>query len=191
MDGYIKDKQLRIQSLRLAILAKYSVTLLLLLFLLYPLVFFLLEPSPKAWKEKEISVSSIQRERLGLRRFREDVLVDADGGKYSLPEGAEKQLTAGERYTIVYAEGLFVNDIVGVTQNGVTLLDKNTWVAAWEHDRSVALGFTVAVIVAEIAALILIDRLWCKKEHGKIQKLKQDIAGRKERIAKKEGKASG
>ena len=43
----------------------------------------------------------------------------------------------------------------------------------------------IVTLIIEAVALILIDRLWCKKEYSEIKKLKADIKRREERVGNK------
>ena len=58
-------------------------------------------------------------------------------------------------------------------------------VVQWERERQECVIAIVVTLIIEIVALILIDRLWCKKEYSEIQKLKADIKRRAERLGNK------
>ena len=58
-------------------------------------------------------------------------------------------------------------------------------IAQWEQEQQECIIAIIVTLIIEIVALLLIDRLWCKKEHSQIQKLKADIARRKEHIREK------
>ena len=60
------------------------------------------------------------------------------------------------------------------------------FISQYEKERNemfLAIGVT---IILEVIAVILLDRLACKKLYAEIRKLKQDIARREEKIRKKQ-----
>ncbi len=188
MDGYIKSKQNQIKLAKRAIMAKYSVTILFLVVLIVPHIIFL-EPAPAEWKQEVITISNIQKERLGIRRFQDDVVVTSKGEKFALPALSAEQkeaLIIGGQYTITYASVCFVNNIVGMTKDTTVLIDTDSAVASWEQDQIVAHRIIAIVFILEVIALVLIDRCWCKPEYTQIRKLKQDIIRRQGRITKKQ-----
>ena len=54
MDGYIKQQNEKILSIKHIIWAKYGITLLLIVFILFTLVLMLTEQPPEKWTRKEI-----------------------------------------------------------------------------------------------------------------------------------------
>lgn len=57
MDGYIKQQNEKIRSIKHIIWAKYGITLLLIVFILFTLVLMLTEQPPEKWTRKEIVFS--------------------------------------------------------------------------------------------------------------------------------------
>ena len=84
MDGYIKQQNEKIRSIKHIIWAKYGITLLLIVFILFTLVLMLTEQPPEKWTRKEIVFSLLSRERIGLSRFDSDILFTENGEKYLL-----------------------------------------------------------------------------------------------------------
>ncbi len=178
-DGYIKNKQREIKDHCSMILAKYSVTILLLIIPVLIVFGLLMQPGPEEWQEETVTLSQLRQEKLGARRHRDKVFVTTDGRKFALPSDLEQPtflLNEGESYTIVYSDRFFVKDIQGMTCGSKVLYDIFREISSWEHDQKVAHGIAIGSVVAEILAVILIDRLWCKSEYANIRKCKEKIA---------------
>lgn len=58
-------------------------------------------------------------------------------------------------------------------------------IAQWEREQQETFIAIIVTLIIEAVALILIDRLWCKKEYSEIKKLKADIKRREERVGNK------
>ena len=115
-----------------------------------------------------------------------------DGGKYVIQtnllsaEELKEKLIYGERYSLVYQDkNAGGRHIAALYNEHNTFLDLSLSVAAWEKERQECfLGLYVSIGL-ELLALILIDRLWCREEHARIRKYRQDIENRKARFANK------
>ena len=55
-------------------------------------------------------------------------------------------------------------------------------VRQWEREQREGTRGIIVTLIIEVIALVLIDRLWCKKEYSQIKKLKADIKRRQDRI---------
>ncbi len=189
MDGYIKNKFKEIKSVRKAILGKYSLTIFILLMLLgFLLAVCLTLPHPDKWKEETVVFSEIKRERLAFQRFESDVFVAADGRLFSIPnltEVLKNVLLAGESCKIIYSTGIFTSNVEGLEMDGTVYIDVNDSIISWKKECKDVVIIACGMLAAEIIALLLIDRLWCKKEHQQIKKLKENIARREAHLSKR------
>lgn len=191
MDGYIKNKQEALRSVRRTILWKYAISFPILALILTWLFGIYSLGSPEDWKSTDIVYSHISRERIGLQRGDSAVLNTIDGRKYVLPARLvsaarlEETLIAGESYSLVYEDTIAGGSHMKALHNDRdTFLDRSASVAAWEKERrNCFLGLYITVGL-EILALILIDRLWCRTDHRRIAKLHQDIEKRKQKYQK-------
>lgn len=191
MDGYRKNKMASLRSVRTTMFWKYGLTFPLLLFAAVWLLAACAYGPTECWKSAEAVYSHISYESVGLSRGRFYVLNTEDGRRFVIPPRREyhvsaadweQRLSAGEPCTIVYAETAAGGDrLQALSSSQGVLLDRSVSAAVWEKDRRgcfLALYITLAL---EAAALLLIDRLWCRKEHAAIRKLRQDMARRKEK----------
>ena len=192
MDGYIKSKKKDIRSVRENIFWKCVLTFPLILFALIWLLGIYVLGTPDDWKDTEVVFSHISYESVGLQRWRSYVLNGEDGGKYVIQtnllsaEELKEKLIYGERYSLVYQDkNAGGRHIAALYNEHNTFLDLSLSVAAWEKERQECfLGLYVSIGL-ELLALILIDRLWCREEHARIRKYRQDIENRKARFANK------
>lgn len=187
MDGYIRNKQEAIASARRAIIGKYSITILIWMMIPVWLSLGLLDnPNPDRWIGTEIVYSHISREQMGFRRGKDDVLNTADGQRFVFggvsAQVLEEELIPGQTYTVVYAPIISGgNGINALYDENREYISMESSVAQWEQNR---VSYSVAVFATAgigILSLVLIDRLWCRKEHEKIQKLREDVVRREKK----------
>lgn len=185
MDGYIKNKKEALRSVRKGIFWKYAITLPILLFILVWLFGIYSLGSPEDWKVTEVVYSHISSETIGLQRGKSDVFNAEDGRKYVIPakllpvEHLQEMLVPGETYCLVYLETIAGGDHIEELYNAQnTFLDHAVSGAAWEKERQECFLALYITIGLEMLALIIIDRVWCKEEHARIQKLRQDMKKR-------------
>lgn len=187
MDGYIKQQNEKIRSIKHIIWAKYGITLLLIVFILFTLVLMLTEQPPEKWTRKEIVFSHLSRERIGLSLFDSDVLLTENGEKYAIRKDAMADgLTAGNTYILVYSRANTIEGICAVealSDENMIYQDLNASIVHWEKERAEAIYIVLGLCMMELIALLLIDRLWCKKDHAQIKELQRKIARRIERSA--------
>lgn len=189
MDGYIKQQNEKIRSIKHIIWAKYGITLLLIVFILFTLVLMLTEQPPEKWTRKEIVFSHLSRECIGLSRFDSDVLFTENGEKYAIRKDSMADgLTAGNTYILVYSRAntmTALNSVEALSDENTIYQNLNVSIARWEKERTEAIHIILALCMTEMMALFLIDRLWCKKEHAQVRELQAKIARRKDYSAKR------
>lgn len=189
MDGYIRQQNEKIRSIKHIICAKYGITLLLIVFILFTLVLMLTEQPPEKWTRKEIVFSHLSRERIGLNLFDSDVLLTVNGEKYAIRKDAMADgLTAGNTYILVYSRANTIEGICTVealSDENMIYQDLNASIVRWEKERAEAIYIVLGLCIMELMALLLIDRLWCRKEHAQIRELQAKIARRKDYSAKR------
>lgn len=185
MDGYIKNKKEALRSVRKSIFWKYAITFPILLFIPIWLFGIYSLGSPEDWKVTEVVYSHISSETIGLQRGKSDVFNAEDGRKYVIPakllpvEHLQEMLVPGETYCLVYLETIAGGDHIEELYNAQnTFLDHAVSGAAWEKERQECFLALYITIGLEMLALIIIDRVWCKEEHARIQKLRQDMKKR-------------
>lgn len=101
-------------------------------------------------------------------------------------EDLQEGLVAGKTYTIIYSETIMGGNILEVIYSDqYVFLDVSASVNDWNMERTKCVIALVATIGMEVIALILIDRLWCKKEYARIKELSSDIEARKERMTQR------
>lgn len=186
MDGYIKNKKAAIREQRLTILYKYLCTFPILLFVALWLFFLVTEQPPEKWTHREILFSHISVEPLGRSRY--PFLYAQDGKKYPITskEAAgvvlTERLIPGERYTLVFSDGLMSVDYAeGLYDDDTVYLDLDTSIARWEERQKEYMDALKITAAIELGAILLIDWLWCSTEYSRIEKLKADIKRREER----------
>lgn len=185
MDGYVKNKKEAIFAARKGILWKYAVTFPIILFLAVWLFGIYTLGSPDGWKSTEIIYAHISNEQVGLRRGRTDVLNTKGGQKYVIPakiisaDELKEALVPGGAYTLVYAKTIAGgSQMKALYSPEQQFLNRSDSVAAWKKQRDGCFLALYVTIGLELAALIFIDRLWCREEHTQIGKLRQDIRNR-------------
>lgn len=185
MDGYIKNKKEALRSVRKGIFWKYAITFPILLFILVWLFGIYSLGSPEDWKVTEVVYSHISSETIGLQRGKSDVFNAEDGRKYVIPskllpvEHLQEMLVPSETYCLVYSETIAGGDHIEALYNAQnTFLDHAVSGAAWEKERQECVLALYITIGLEMLALIIIDRVWCKEEHARIQKWRQDMEKR-------------
>ena len=194
MDGYIKNKKEALHSVRKGIFWKYAISFPILLFIPVWLFGIYSLGSPEDWQYTEVVYSHISSEAIGLQRGKSDVFNAEDGRKYVIPskflpvEHLQEMLVPGETYCLVYSETIAGGDHIEALYNAHnTFLDHAVSGAVWEKERQEGVLALYITIGLEMLALFIIDRLWCKEEHARIQKLRQDMEKRnsKNRINEK------
>ena len=177
---YKKLKQERIRQLRKRILHKLGVTLPILMILFSLCTLPLLDQPPEDWTTTEIVFSHISHEHTGIHRGDNDVLNTQDGRKFDIRtqfvslETLQKELIPGETYRITYS-GHFLDvprvEAIGSTDTVYQTVEPS--VEWWELGMRKLHKGILCNLAAEILALILVDRLWCRKEHLEIKKQKR------------------
>ena len=185
MDGYVKNKREALRSVRKRMFWKYAITFPILLFIPVWLFGIYSLGAPDDWKYTEVVYSHISSETIGLQRGKSDVFNTEDGRKYVIPskllpvEHLQEMLVPGETYCLVYSETIAGGDHIEELYNAQnTFLDHAVSGAVWEKERQECFLALYITIGLEMLALIIIDRVWCKEEHARIQKLRQDMKKR-------------
>jgi len=186
MDGYIKNKRQAIRSVWSGIVGKYSIVAIPLILLCVLLLFseLVAHQNPKRWKEETVQFAGFGEMWLLLNRNMSDALITEDGRKFHTgsAERLQNVLNVGEEYTIVYSTNLKGKVLQGLSKDGTVYIDVNDSAKAWRESAVYVLKITGWTVAVMITAILLIDRLWCKKEHAQIRKLQTDIARREMRI---------
>ena len=186
MDGYIKNKKQAISAVWKTIFAKMGISVFLALTIpIWLLGIF--EDRPDTWKTEIIVYSHMKMEMVG--RSQSPVIYSAQGKAYvcSCPvfsrEQIEKEMISGQKYTLVYSKGLFgVKSIRALSDSRQVFVRYEDSLARQRQDQracTVGLGINVMIV---LAALILIDRFWCREDHERIRGLREDISRRQEKI---------
>lgn len=192
IDGYIKHKKEEITSQRKGILATYCLSFPLIMILATFSLLLCIMQAPKNWQTTQIVYSQITNEHITLSRSPSVVLNTAGGEQFVIPtrqitqDEAETVLVRGGTYTIVYSKRVGARHIEAMYTDTETVVALSDSISQYEKERNemfVAIGVT---IILEVIAVILLDRLACKKLYAEIRKLKQDIARREEKIRKKQ-----
>ena len=186
MDGYIKNQLLAIRSLRIAMAWKYATTFLILIFLPVWLFGLAIDVPPEEWIHTEIVYSHISFERIGLRRFQDHVLNTRDGAQFVIRpkdvsvDTLKEQLTPDQVYSLVYSATIAGGNQIEALSDGDTVYQHiDTSINDWNDQRQFLIRAIYVTLGAEALALILIDRLWCKKEYEQIRKHRANIQRRK------------
>ena len=186
MDGYIKNKKQAIRSQWRWIFGKYSIVIIPLVMLCALLMFseFVAHQNPKKWKEETVTFAGFGEMWLLLNRDMSDALITEDGRQFHTgsEERLQDVLVIGEEYTIVYSTNLKGKVLEGLSKDGTVYIDVNDSAKAWRESAAYVLKITGWTVAVMITAILLIDRLWCKKEHAQIRELQTDIARREMRI---------
>ena len=197
-DGYIIERNGQIRKLRQTIRAKYGVTLLVVIYILiwsFAIAVYQWQ-SPERWTHAEIVYSHLSRESIGMRRGLSYVLHSADGRKFVVQNRDDfsklnETLRPGKSYSLVYSKTIAGGDTLEALSDGAeALLPLEKSIAHWEAQRRQAVVSLCVTCGIEIAALILIDRFWCKKEYAQIRTQKEMIRRRQERMGEKARRAS-
>ena len=97
----------------------------------------------------------------------------------------EEQLIPGQVYSLVYSTTIAGGNQMEALSDGDTVYqDLNASVSCWRDQRHRLIHAIYVTLGVEAVALLLIDRLGCKKEHQQIKKHRANI--RRRRTAKKE-----
>ena len=192
-DGCIIERNGQIRKLRQTIRAQYGVTLLVVIYILiwsFAIAVYQWQ-SPERWTHAEIVYSHLSRESIGIRRGVSCVLHSADGRKFVVQNRDDfsklnETLRPGKSYSLVYSKTIAGGDMLEELSDGAeALLPLEKSIAHWEAQRRQAAVCLYVTCGIEVAALILIDRLWCKKEHAQIWAQKELIRQRQERVREK------
>lgn len=185
MDGYIKHQNDKIRSIRHIIWAKYSTTLLLIVFILLALLLMFTNQRPTEWTKKEIVFSHFSRERFGFTLFDSDVLNTVSGEKFSIRRDEILDgLIDGNTYQLVYSRANAIAGLAAIeaiSDENTIYQDLNVSIERWNREQLEVFHTILALCITELIALLLIDRLWCKTEHARIRECQSKIARRKER----------
>ena len=192
VDGYIKNKTEAIISVKKTILLKYLITFFILILVPVWLFAIAVNQHPDKWTQTDIVFSHISQERIGLQRGQSYVLNTQDGRQFVIKskfvnvDDLSDCLISGDTYRIVFSNTIAGGDhMEALSGNNIVFQNLEKSVAQWEQEQQECVIAIIVTLIIEIVALLLIDRLWCKKEHSQIQKLKADIARRKEHIREK------
>lgn len=191
MDGYIKSKTEAIKAVKKAIIGKYSVTIFIILLLFVWLFALAANQAPERWTDTEIVFSHISQERIGLQRWKSYVLNTQEGNKFLIKskyvdvDELSAHLVSGRTYQLVFSCTLSGKKHVEALSDGsIVFQDLENSTALWENEQRGVVTAIIITLIVELAALILIDKLWCRAEHAQIRKLKSDINRRNNRINK-------
>ena len=197
-DGYIIERNGQIRKLRQTIRAKYGVTLLVVIYVFiwsFAIAVYQWQ-APERWSHAEIVYSHLSLERSGMRRGLSYVLHSAGGRKFVIQNRDDfsklnEKLRPGKRYSLIYSKAIAgFNVLEAVSDGAEALLPLEKSIAHWEAQRRQAVVSLCVTCGIEVAALILIDRLWCKKEYAQIRAQKEMIRRRQERMEEKARRAS-
>lgn len=190
VDGYIIERNGEIRKLRQTIRCKYWTTLLIALYI--PIWIFAIAcyqwQSPENWTQTEIVYSHLSRESIGIRRGLSEVLNTADGRKFVIYkkkiafDDLGARLNPGESCTLIYSKTLAGGDLLeALSDERGTVIPLDASIAHWETQQKVCFAGLYVTCGIEMVALILIDRLWCRKEHAQIRLQKEKIRKREEK----------
>ena len=189
-DGYIREKQKELRRARQTIAAKYAATLVIVLLLPVWLFGLAANPGPDAWEETEVQYQSISEEYVGFPTRLRHVVHTSDGRMFVFNERVasmeeiQKSITAQEHYTLVYSETVSGMRIIeGLWSDHEVLQSRTAAVQLWEQERRGLWSAILVTCLLEGLALLLIDRLWCKKDHAKLKHLKAHIKQREAAIS--------
>ena len=193
LDGYIIERNGQIRKLRQTIRAKYGATLLVAIFIFiwsFAIAVYQWQ-SPERWTHDEIVYSHLSRESIGIRRGLSCVLHSADGRKFVVRDRDDfsklrETLSPGKSYALVYSKTIAGGDMLEALSDGAeALIPLEKSITHWEEQRRQAIVCLYVTCGIEIAALVLIDRFWCKKEYAQIRTQKELIRRRQERVQEK------
>lgn len=121
-----------------------------------------------------------------------------DGQKYVIQpklvsaDSLKERLVPGEIHTLVDSDAIADGDHIEALYNeDEQFLELSVSIAVWEEEGqecSLALCITIRL---EMIALILIDRLWCKEEHARIQKCVKLLKNKRLKLIVKNSKSRG
>ena len=144
---------------------------------------------PEKWTHTNIVFSHISRESIGMQRGKSDVLNTQDGrkfvinGKLAKEQDLSKNLIPGNSYRIVYSNTMAGGDhIVALSNNDTVFQALEASIAKWQKEQKEMIVAIFITLIVEAIALILIDRIGCRKLHAEIAKLKADIKRREAKI---------
>ena len=146
--------------------------------------------------DAEIVYSHLSLERSGMRRGLSYVLHSADGRKFVVRAREDfsklnETLRPGKSYSLVYSKTIAGGDMLEALSDGAeALIPLEKSIARWEAQRRQAVVSLCVTCGIEIVALILIDRLWCKREYAQIRAQKEMIRRRQERVQEKARRTS-
>ncbi len=187
-DGYIKNQNIRLRNMRIAISLKMSlVAVPLTMLLVFFSVLILSTPSPEKWERSQITYSDISREYF-IRHRSSYMLNTTDEGRFILPlstkeiEELTQQLEPGKQYSIVYTKNLFTKITKSLSYGDCEFISLDDSVFEWKSERKGLFIFIVVMLFLIIVGSILIYMFWCKKEREQILKIKSKID---ERLSKK------
>lgn len=193
MDGYIKNKQTEIKRIRKTVLYKYSSSSVIVIFFLLFFLFLICDKGPHRWITTEIIYSHISEEYFGFssnyrsflktKSYKEFLISE----RYVSPQQLRAMLVDGKHYSLVYSvNALGFEQLEAIYDNEHDYLSMDDAVRRWQNRHK---SYVIALIITsftEVAALVLIDRLWCENERRRINKLKADISKREERLLKRQ-----
>lgn len=191
MDGYIKNKNIAIRSVRKTIFYKYAYALLIVLFIPVMLFAIAVNQPPEKWTHTDIVFSHISYERIEMRKHNDYVLNTRSNDQFVMQmpdksvEEISEHLISGKLYSVVYSNSIAGGDILeALSDKDGVYLDLDNSIAEWKKEQKTYTIVIVIFLIIEIIVLIIIDRVACKNDHYQIKKLKEDIERRKKRMNK-------
>lgn len=148
-DRYVENQK-RIIKRRLSKFWPFFFTVLMLITPFLFTGFWLLLPTPQAWKTEEITIVDIQYryKPRGLARYAPDgyELTDSNGNMYWVA-GELTWPREGEIYTVTYAEKPIYCKLKAVSYQGEVIKDIDSSVNAWERDSGPCLFMIIGSIL--------------------------------------------
>jgi len=189
MDGYIKNKRREIVETRKTIFYSYVIpSIIALAFILVLLLGLYVCQEPEDWRNDEIVFSNMSKVRIGRGNHN---AINSNNGKLFLIDNGlvssdelENSLVKGKTYSVTYSTHPIngYKTIQALTDKDTVFLDLDKSI---NENKSYQGSLKIAILVViciEIVAIILIDRLLCKKYHAEIKQIKKKITQRQERM---------
>lgn len=191
MDNYIEKKRAAIKQLQTNMMIKYSLCILLLLCIPVWASSMNVQAAPEKWVAAEIVCEELSVYSEAKNPYA--IILADDGHKYLVdpqlvsPDEALEKLEEGEACSVVYAPlGNSENRVVRGLETGEELiLSAETSQQVWKSNRQRSFMFIGVVLLAAAVSALLINRIWCKKDREEIKRLKEEIAHRELKKAKR------
>lgn len=193
MDGYIKNKQRKIAEQRKAIRWSYCYTFPIVMILFVCMFGLGYNAPPKQWHDIQVVCSRVSKHTVG-RTGKNAFLHTTDGQIFLIKsrnytaDEAEEILVPGKTYQLTYSNSMIYKYVEALSTEEEILISLEESLSKYESNNKTGKNVFVVLVAVEIVALILIDRLGCKKMYAEIKRLKQDIAIREEKLRKRKEK---